>query len=89
MVNFVSPHGALRLVVKPASKSIVDGRIVAHMGKSIQFVDGKYSTDDKKEISFIRGHNRFNVSIFEVEEEDVKKIKEKLPTPIKVTTSKK
>ncbi len=87
MVNFVSPHGALRLVVKPASKSIVDGRIVAHMGKSIQFVDGRYVTDDKKEISFIRGHNRFNVSVFEIEKEDISKIKEKLPTPVKVVTT--
>lgn len=81
MVKFVSPHGSLRLVVKPASKSIVDGRIVATMGKSIQFTDGIYTTEDKKEIDFIRKHNRFNTSVFEIVEEDMTEIKERLHLP--------
>ena len=81
MVKFVSPHGSLRLVVKPASKSIVDGRIIAHMGKSIQFVGGIYTTEDKKEIDFIRGHNRFGTSVFEIVEEDMGLIKERLRLP--------
>ena len=81
MGKFVTPHGSLRLVVKPASKSIVDGRIIAHMGKSIQFVGGIYTTEDKKEIDFIRGHNRFGTSVFEIVEEDMGLIKEKLRLP--------
>jgi len=81
MVKFVSPHGSLRLVVKPASKSIVDGRIVATIGKSIQFTGGIFTTEDKKEIDFIRGHNRFGTSVFEVAEENMGLIAERLNLP--------
>jgi len=74
---FVSKFVRLNLVMKPGSKSYVDGRVIVKAGRSIQFENGKYKTEDKKEIDFIRKHRLFSTAIFEHEPENLKVVVEK------------
>lgn len=59
MANFVSRYANHILVIEPAD--FETGRA----GRRIEFINGKYSTEDKKEIEFLRKHRDFGVFIFE------------------------
>ncbi len=62
MPTFLSKHMGLRLTFKPAE--MVDGRVVKP-AKYIQFQNGRYATEDKGEIAFLRKHKDYGVSILE------------------------
>lgn len=69
---FLSKVRELRLVIKP--KWVIKDPQVGvqiHDGKSIQFMDGRYETNDPEEIEFIKGRSNFGSKITSVEEGDI------------------
>lgn len=64
---FISRYRELRLVVKSAYSNQVDGRIVTYPGKSIQFRDGVFETENPEEIKFLEGHKNFGNIFIRVE----------------------
>ena len=93
MIKFISPYKGLQLTMKPASKSLIDGRIYADTGRHIVFKNGEFGTDNKEEIEYIRNHKRFNVNIFEIKEEKFKvtldegAVEDSVPGPVVEATS--
>lgn len=77
MAIFISPLRGLRLTMRPALKSIVEGRVVADTGRHIQFNNGEYITEDAEEIAFITKHKRFGTTIFENKPEKINVVVEK------------
>ena len=72
MAIYVSKYKNLRLVIKPANKTVVNGRIFSDMGKDIIFKDGRYETKKIDEISFLEKHHAKGVDFFKFEEEEIK-----------------
>lgn len=55
-----------------------DGVTVQTAPHRIEFHDGKYETDDKKEIEYIRTRMRINGNIIEISPEEQEAIKERI-----------
>jgi hypothetical protein len=80
MAVFVTNIKRLRLVYKPTSDHIIDGRLMVKQGKTLEFGnEGRYEADDKSEIKWLREHEsngnnpkHTNVLFFELDfkEED-------------------
>lgn len=70
MAKFISKCPNQILTVIPNRRQVQDGIVIPKPGQHINFSGGEYSTDDKREINFIRQHAMFNVSITEVEEKN-------------------
>ena len=81
-MRYVSRSAKLRLIVKPTRVDRTNSGENIKPGEDIQFVNGVFDTDKKKEINFIENHPRFNVNIFrqktkkEQEDELIAKAKE-------------
>ena len=73
---FISKYRELRLVVKSAYSKEVDGRIVTYQGKSIQFHDGMFETEDPEEIKFLEGHKNFGNTFVKAYSGDARKERE-------------
>lgn len=58
MATFVTNIKKLRLVSKPTTQHIIDGTVMLEQGKTIEFGDeGRYETEDKSELEFLRNHD--------------------------------
>lgn len=68
MAKFMSKCENQVICMIPNRTQIVDNIAVPVPGRAIRFDRGEYSTDDKKEIDFLRKHRLFNIEITEVEE---------------------
>jgi hypothetical protein len=75
-VTYISRYLELRLVVKASYKKELEGQIVVTPGRSIQFHDGVYETDDQDEIKFLEAHKNFGNIFIRVEKGDAKKQRE-------------
>ena len=92
-MKYISKFLELRIVVKPAYSKEIDGRVVVTQGKSIQFHDGVYNTEDSEEITFLDNNKNLG-NVFIKVEGDIKKAKEKLSETLeerndKITAKKK
>lgn len=71
MPKFTSRYPNYLLVIRPPWREVVNGQIVVHPGKTVQFqpggitTQGEYHTDDPEEIEFLRKHPRYGVHIVE------------------------
>lgn len=73
---FISNYKELRLIVKPSYCKEVEGRIVTYQGKSIQFHDGIFETEDQDEIKFLEGHKNFGNTFVKAYTGDARKERE-------------
>lgn len=71
--KYIAKYLQLKLIDKAAYTKEVDGRIVVTPGKSIQFTDGVYETEDPQEIKFLESHPNFGSVFIKVEEDDLQK----------------
>jgi len=78
MALFSSKYANLEIVIKPARIYIdTNGNRRIDKGKSIQFKNGFYETDDKQEIEYLRDYaKRKQGIVIEVKGKDIKKDKE-------------
>ncbi len=72
MAKFISKSPNQVLTMVPNRKTVQDGIVIPVPGKHIEFNKGEYSTTDKQELAFIRGHRLFGVAIVEADEVGVK-----------------
>ncbi len=68
MIRFISPHANYCAICIATKIQIIDGRQVMEHGFSAQFRDGRYNTDDPKEIKLLRGHPRYKYDFYEIPE---------------------
>lgn len=78
MAKYISKYLQLRIVRKPSYTKEVEGRLVVVPGKSIQFVDGVYETEDEEEIKFLENYPNFGSTFVRVDTKDLEKAKKKL-----------
>jgi hypothetical protein len=71
--KYISKYLNLKLVDKASYTKEVDGRVVVVPGKSIQFNQGVYETEDPDEIKFLESHANFGSVFIEVKEDDLQK----------------
>lgn len=63
MAKFISRCSNQVLTMKPQRTQIIDGIVLPVPGEHIRFENGEYTTNDKKEIEFLKKH-RLNGSAF-------------------------
>ena len=68
MTTYFSKFKELRLIVRSSRPVNKNGNIEIISGKSIDFLNGKYSTNDPAEITFIEAHPEFNRSVYKAKE---------------------
>jgi len=64
MAKFTSKYKNLRIVIEPDDVEFVKGKTRIVPGKHIQFENNVFTTDDKKEIEFLKNHSDFGRTIF-------------------------
>ena len=52
----------LKIILKPKSRTIVNGQVNITPGKAIKFNDGRYATEDPEEIRFLDAYSSRNPS---------------------------
>lgn len=67
MATFLSRYQNLILVIEPSLPK------KPKPGKRIEFMQGRYETNDKKEIEYLRGHKKFGHLFMEIPEEKTEK----------------
>jgi len=95
MAVFVTNIKRLRLVRKPTSDHIIDGKLMVTQGITLEFGnEGRYETDDKSEIKWLREHEangnnpkHTNILFFELDfkEEDYLPVAPKVKEAAKST----
>lgn len=75
-VTYISRYLQLRLVRKGAYKKEVEGQIMVMPGKSIQFRDGVFETEDAEEIQFLDNHKNCGNIFIRIEKGDAKRRRE-------------
>jgi hypothetical protein len=56
VVRFFSKYKDLGVWMRPAVRTIIDGRLHGDPGRFLEFSDGIYDTSDEAEIDFLRSH---------------------------------
>ncbi len=75
--QYISKYLALKLIDKASYSKEVDGKVVVVPGKSIQFNEGTYETDDPNEIKFLDSHPNCGTVFIRVQEvRNLKKARE-------------
>lgn len=69
MAKFTSICHNQVLCVEPNRNQIVNGMVIPVVGKRIEFVNGEYETNDKKEVEFLTKHKLFGARFFENKKE--------------------
>lgn len=75
---FVSKIKDLRLVKKPADR-IIDGasrQVVILHGERVEFVGGRYKTDDPEIINWLKSHPEYGRTFSSIDDSEAKKIDE-------------
>lgn len=69
---------SLKITMIPRRNILTEGGVLVQNTnfKMIEFHDGIYETDDKKEIDFLRGRIKLNANIIEISPEEQKAIRE-------------
>ncbi len=81
MSTYYSKYKELRLIVRASRPVNKNGNLEILPGKHINFLNGKYTTDNPTEIAFIEGHPEFNRSVYKAKEavsEKVEAVKEEV-----------
>jgi len=73
MTKYIAKYLQLKLINKASYTKEVEGRIVVVSGKSIQFEDGVYKTNDKDEIAFLDNHPNCGSVFVKVKDKDLSK----------------
>ena len=73
-MTYLSKFKELRLIMRASRPVNRNGNIEILPGRHINFVNGRYMTDNSDEIAFIEGHPEFNRSVFKVKESVPEKI---------------
>lgn len=68
--RFVTRYKELRLVITPTHKVIVGASAQLVPGKSIQFMNGEFETENKEEIDFLMNHKDLNVVFHEAQTQE-------------------
>lgn len=71
MAKFLSKCPNHVLCMIPNRVQIADGIAMPVQGQKIEFVNGEFETEDKKEIEFLRKHRLFGFEITEVKAAEV------------------
>ena len=74
-MKYISKYLELKIVQKPTYSKEIDGRIVVTPGKSIQFHDGMFETENPEDIKFLDNHPNFGNVFIKVEGVDLIKAK--------------
>ncbi len=72
-VKYISKYLNLRLIDKSSYSKEIEGRIVVVPGKSIQFAEGVYETEDPNEIKFLDNHPNCGNVFIKVKAADLQK----------------
>jgi hypothetical protein len=63
-MEFVNKVSNIKYVIKPTYAEVVNGIRQVKYGESVQFVNGKFETNDKEVIKYLKGHPDFGVMMF-------------------------
>lgn len=70
MANFISKYKNHSICMKASWFENVKGQVIKHAAEIINFdSQGKFNTEDKKKIAFLKNHAEFGINIFEEKEE--------------------
>ena len=67
-VLFGSVKADHKVTIRPARKQMVGQEVVVVPGKVAAFRSHRLKTSDPEEIEFLRGHNRYGIDYFEMDE---------------------
>lgn len=78
MAKYISKYLQLKLINRATYTKEVEGRKEVVPGKSIQFVDGIYETEDKDEIAFLDNHPNCGSVFVRIDKKEIEEAKKKL-----------
>lgn len=58
---FISKYKGLRIVLKAARTIVVDNHRMLETGKTVEFQNGLYETNDPEEIKALKGYKRYGI----------------------------
>ena len=70
MAQFISKYREFKVLVKASKSKEVNGNLEVVPGKSINFENGFYSTEDPVEIKFLENHPEFGKSVYRIKENE-------------------
>lgn len=78
MAKYISKYTNLRLVRKSSFTKEIEGQVVVVPGKSVQFDNGLYETNNPSEIKFLEEHPNFGDAFIRIDSENIEEAKKGL-----------